>query len=614
MRTVVLLSVMSAAFTLAVSAREPAPATGAAASAAAARALGLVQSSVASFDRQRQCSSCHHHGLTLAALRVARERGVAFDEASARASIERNFRGLANLDKAVQAAAQIDPALDWGTWLGSADDAGIEGNLTSAVYARWLAGRQERDGRWITIDVRPPQSVSTFTSTALAARVVNRYLPDGLAADRAARLARARQWLLGATPDNTEDHTFQVLGLKWSGASQAEMRPHAERLSSQQRGDGGWAQIPRLGSDAYATGQALVALATAGVGPTDPAVERGLRYLLSSQKPDGSWHVATRIHEQDLLSPQFFDAGFPHGADQFASLNGTLWAAMGLMSSLPVVAPDARALARQTIAVEGELPWMKTALFGTATELRAELDAGLAATASSAKGTTVLMMAVPDAGKSRLLLERGADVKAESESRHTALMLAANYRETTPLVRALLERGASARPPADQPPGRAVSPLMYAIWSGDTDKVALMLDRGAPIDAKVTIGGGIFTARPVQIAVFQRDLPMVRLLVSRGASLTAISEGGVTLLTDALFMNDAELVSALIALGADVNQVDQNGETSLMHAASIDHGDTRVLEVLIRAGARRDMAAPDKRTALDMAREYGHAAHARKLE
>ena len=613
-RAAVLLSIVSTVFTLAISAREPAQVTEAEARAAATRALELVQPSVATFDRARQCSSCHHHGLTLATLRVARERGVAFDEPAARASIDRNFRGMANLDKAVQAAAQIDPSLDWGTWLGSADDAGIEGNLTSAVYARWIAQRQEADGRWITVDVRPPQSVSAFTATALSVRAVKRYLPDSLAAERTARITRARQWMLRETPVNTEDRAFQVLGLKWAGASASEMRPNAERLRAEQRPDGGWAQIPRLGSDAYATGQALVALAAAGIGTGEVAVQRGLRYLLSSQKADGSWHVATRIHEQDLVSPQYFDAGFPHGADQFSSVNGTLWAAMGLMSSLPIVADDARVLARHAIAVEGEQPWMRTALFGSVGDLRATLDAGVAATARSAKGTTMLMMAVPDAAKVQLLLDRGADVKAESDLRHTALMIAANYRGTTSLFRSLLARGASALPPADQAPGRAVSPLLYAVWSGDVEKVTTLLERGASVDAKVSIGGGIFTARPVQVAVFQRDLPMMKLLVSRGASLTDLSEGGVTLLTDAVFMNDAGVVSALLGLGADVNQVDQNGETSLMHAASIDHGDTRVLEALLAAGAERDMGAPDKRTALAMAREYGHTRHIQKLE
>lgn len=597
-----------------VSARDGATVDAVDARQRAGKALSLAQASVVAFERARPCSSCHHHGLALAALRMARERGIAIDESAARASIERNFRGMANLDKAVQAAAQIDPSLDWGTVLASADDAGIEGNLTSAVYARLIAQRQEADGRWITTDARPPQSVSVFTATALSLRAVARYLPDELGRDRTERLLRARQWLLAAAPNDTEDRAFQLLGLKWAGASASDMQAAATKLRAEQRADGGWAQIPRLMSDAYATGQALVALGAAGVGPDDGAVQRGLRFLAAAQQPDGSWHVATRIHEQDLLSPQYFDAGFPHGVDQFASLNGTLWAAMGLMSSLPVEAPQARVVPRQTIAVDGEQPWMRTALFGTAAELRARLDTGMPAGARTDGGTTALMMAAPDAGKMALLLDRGADPKVESELRHTALMVAANYRGTTPLVRALLERGAAALPPANQAPGRAVSPLLYAVWSRDLDKVSLLIDRGAAVDAKVSIGGGIFTARPVQLAVFQRDLPMVKLLVSRGASVADLSEGGVTLLTDAVFANDADVVSALIALGADVNQVDQNGETALMHAASIDYGDTRVLDALISAGARRDAAAPDKRTARDMAREYGHASHLRRLE
>lgn len=582
--------------------------------AAAARALVLVQASVASFERQRPCSSCHHQALSIEALRVARERGVAFDEAAARRSIERNFRGLANLDKAVTAAAQIDPSLDWGTWLASADAAGVAPNLTAAVYAQHIARRQERDGRWITIDVRPPQSFSTFTATALSARAMAAYLPEELSAGRTERLARAKRWLRDTAPRDTEDRAYQLLGLAWTGASDVEMRPLAAQLKAAQRADGGWAQIPRLSSDAHATGQALVALRKAGVSSSDEAIRRGLQYLLGQQKPDGSWLVTTRIHEQDIVSPQYFDAEFPHGRNQFASLSGTLWAAMAIMESLPAAAPGARVFARQSIPVDDEQPWMGTAIFGSAASLKALLDSGLAAGAKSARGTTALMMAAHDREKAALLLERGADVRPVSDLHHTALMVAANHRGTLDIVRLLLDRGAAAAPPPNQPAGQTVSPLLYAVWSGETDKAALLLDKGAEVDAKVSIGGGIFTARPIQIAVVQRDVPMLRLLARRGASMSALSEGGVGLVTDAVFTNDPDVVSAVIALGADVNQVDEHGETALMHAASIDYGDSRVLEILIAAGARRDVAAPDKRTALEMAREYGHGEHVRRLE
>jgi ankyrin repeat protein len=599
-----------------LSARQAAPVAVSEADArsAAGRALALVQASVITFEKARPCVSCHHQALSLAGLRMARERGVSFDEAVARGPAERYARGLANLDRAVQAAGQIDPALDWGTSLAAIDDAGIDGNLTSAVYARLIAQRQEADGRWITTDARPPQSVSVFTATAFSARAVATYLPPELSKERDERLARARSWLMTTTPRNNEDRTFQLLGLAWTGASADQMRPHAERLIAEQRADGGWAQLPRLDSDAYATGQAVVALTRTGIPASNSAVRRALRYLLDRQQPDGSWMVNTRIVEQDLLSPQFFDSGFPHGTDQYASCSGTLWAAMALMSSLPVASPDGRVLPRQTVAAADELPWMRTALFGTTAELQALLDGGLSVNAKSAKGTTLLMMSAHDPSKAALLLSRGADVTAESELHHTALMVAANYRGSIATVQALLARGASAAAPASQPVGRVVSPLLYAVWSGDRDKVTLLLDRGADIRAKVSIGGGIFTATPLQLAIFQRDAAMVRLLASRGAPVDALGEAGATPLADAVFSNTPEIIATLISLGADVNQVDQQGETALMHAAMIDHGDTGVLEALLAAGARRDLVAPDKRTALAMAREYGHADHVRKLE
>jgi len=53
-------------------------------------------------------------------------------------------------------------------------------------------------------------------------------------------------------------------------------------LVSLQRADGGWAQIPSLGSDAYSTGSALVALHEAGISVTSKTYRRGVQYLYIS--------------------------------------------------------------------------------------------------------------------------------------------------------------------------------------------------------------------------------------------------------------------------------------------------------------------------------------------
>ena len=79
-------------------------------------------------------------------------------------------------------------------------------------------------------------------------------------------------------------------------------------------------------STAYATGKALVALQAAGLPVSDPAYQRGVQFLLTSQLEDGSWYVRTRAAG---LQP-YFDNGFPHGVDQWISAAGTSWATMAL--------------------------------------------------------------------------------------------------------------------------------------------------------------------------------------------------------------------------------------------------------------------------------------------
>jgi len=99
-------------------------------------------------------------------------------------------------------------------------------------------------------------------------------------------------------------------------------------LIAAQREDGGWAQIPGAASDAYATGSALTALQIAGKLSADTAeIERGIRFLLKSQLPDGSWHVVSRSKP---FQP-YFESGFPHGNDQFISMAATGWATAALV-------------------------------------------------------------------------------------------------------------------------------------------------------------------------------------------------------------------------------------------------------------------------------------------
>ena len=118
-----------------------------------------------------------------------------------------------------------------------------------------------------------------------------------------------------------------------------------ESLRREQRKDGGWAQLPTLESDAYATGEALYTLAQFVKDPmADPAWQRGLRFLLETQEDDGTWHVARRAFP---FQPTM-NSGFPHHRDSWISAAATSWAVLALTQASPVgSAPGKPAVARR---------------------------------------------------------------------------------------------------------------------------------------------------------------------------------------------------------------------------------------------------------------------------
>ena len=109
-------------------------------------------------------------------------------------------------------------------------------------------------------------------------------------------VARGVAWLeIGWLPVTVEDRSFQILGLVWGGGYSRVIRSAAQSLLALQEADGGWAQRAGSGTEAYSTGQALVALRNAGAVAVGTAeFQRGIQYLRNSQLADGSWYVASR--------------------------------------------------------------------------------------------------------------------------------------------------------------------------------------------------------------------------------------------------------------------------------------------------------------------------------
>lgn len=205
--------------------------------------------------------------------------------------------------------------------------AGYPGDLATDAQAHFIKRAQAGDGRWRVLANRPPIESSDFEVTAASLRALQVYAPPAKRAEYAQAIAAASAWLRRATPQTTEDRAFQLLGMHWSNTPAADIQRAGRSFIAQQRPDGGWSQLPSMASDAYATGQALVALVQSGaITIAHPAYRRGVEFLLKTQLADGSWYVRSRAIPLQPL----FDAGFPHGPDAFISAAATNWATMAL--------------------------------------------------------------------------------------------------------------------------------------------------------------------------------------------------------------------------------------------------------------------------------------------
>jgi N-acyl-D-amino-acid deacylase len=100
-----------------------------------------------------------------------------------------------------------------------------------------------------------------------------------------------------------------------------------------QRDDGGWAQLDEMDSDAYATGQTLFILQNIGFDVSDSVYQRGMRFLIKTQRSDGAWLVRSR--SRPIQPYHKFDDEDPLGKDQFISVPATCWAVAALAAALP---------------------------------------------------------------------------------------------------------------------------------------------------------------------------------------------------------------------------------------------------------------------------------------
>ena len=315
------------------------------------KGLDLLVKTSPTFIQKGGCNSCHNQALPAAAQAFAQSRGLALGERIAQLPSEVS-------ESTTERYAEYSIAGGAGvTFIGfdffAQSLAGNPADARMRAQIHFVKNQQQPEGYWRgagaliggtqpggsrPASARPPLTYDDFTPTTYMIRALSSYAPAAEAAETKARIERARSWLLATKAERTQERAFKLLGLKWANADRRAIDAAAEMLEALQRPDGGWSQLPTLTSDAYATGIALFALAEAGVSVKQPVYQAGLKYLLSTQASDGTWHVKSR----SLVFQPYFESGYPYAGDQWISAAGAAYATLAIAAAVEPVQTAAR--------------------------------------------------------------------------------------------------------------------------------------------------------------------------------------------------------------------------------------------------------------------------------
>jgi len=542
------------------------------------------------------------------ALQTARQNGFPVDlkalESQRRESDRRRARITGEM---YELTGAINGGMGHGYQLLGQAALGTEPSDFTDAATFFLTGLQTAKGHWASLAHRPPQEDSDITATALALRGLRAY---GEGAEVEAAISRGRSWLVNTPAISSEDRAMRLLGLVWARGDGAEISSARRQILEAQLPSGGWSQTPGRAADAYATGQALTALRASGVSPQNRAFTEGVRFLVGTQLADGSWRVSTRRVVSGL---PHFETGYPHGIDQFISYAGASWATTALavyagegnlasltqFSTRPRKSVPARFSRR---AADERL--FKAIVRGTEHDVRRALRSGANPNAKTSFGTTALALAVRNSQKVGLLLGAGANPNRRTTLGMTPLAIASATRGALPTMRLLLDAK------ADPNLGRASNfdfPIVLAATVHEPERLDLLIDRGAHFR------GGASLA--IFYAAAMGDGEAMRRLHARGNRVNTIDQVfGGNVLTALATYRDLELAEIALELGADPSVPDAEGWSALQIAAAGDPDDSRMVERLLRAGAKLGYRSKTQPDALTLARNRRNLESIRLLE
>ncbi len=280
------------------------------------QAAAFLDETALSWTEQRRCGSCHTNYPYLVARPTLKE-----PESAESIAVRRFFEDrVAHWDDAPKASKpRWDAEVIATAWALALNDALTTGKLhpltRKALDRVWTLQKPNGGFDWLKC-AWPPLEHDDYYG-ALVAALAAGHAPEDYAQAPAAKagIDRLRAYFAANPPPDLHHETMLLwASTRLGGLMTSRQRDESiAKLRKLQRPDGGWS-LPSLGawkrrdgspndpqapSDGYATGLVVFVLRQTGVVSKDPALERGVGWLLANQRASGRWFTRSLNNDKE---------------------------------------------------------------------------------------------------------------------------------------------------------------------------------------------------------------------------------------------------------------------------------------------------------------------------